>query len=81
MLGGNQELYRFLLSRLIDFFPTVTAGITNEIRNLITYRGISFITFFIYSFLALQLFYSVEHAMDVFRRRDIFFFRCSGRLL
>jgi membrane protein len=65
MLGGNQELYRFLLSRLIDFFPTVTAGITNEIRNLITYRGISFITFFIYSFLALQLFYSVEHAMDV----------------
>ena len=65
MLGGNQELYQFLLTRLTSFFPTVTAGITNEIRNLITYKGISVITFFIYGFLSLQLFYSVEHAMDV----------------
>ncbi len=65
MLGGNQELYRFLLSKLIGFFPAVTSGITNELRNLITYKGISMITFFIYGFLALQLFYSVEHAMNV----------------
>ena len=65
ILGGNQDLYNFLLSRLINFFPAVTSGITNEIRNLVTYKGISFITFFIYGFLALQLFYSVEHAMDV----------------
>jgi membrane protein len=65
LLGGNQELYQFLLSKLIDFFPAVTSGITNEIRNLVTYRGISFITFFIYGFLALQLFYSIERAMDV----------------
>jgi membrane protein len=65
MLGGNQELYHFLLSKLINFFPAVTSGITNELRNIITYRGISLITFFIYGFLALQLFYSVEHAMNV----------------
>ncbi len=65
VLGGNQELYQFLLSKLTNFFPTVTAGITDEIANLITYRGISVITFIIYGFLALQLFYSVEHAMDV----------------
>ncbi len=65
LLGGNQELYRYLLSRLINFFPAVTSGITNELRNLITYKGISMITFFIYGFLALQLFYSVEHAMNV----------------
>jgi membrane protein len=65
MLGGNQELYQYLLSRLTEFFPAVTSGITNELRNLITYKGISLITLIIYSFLALQLFYSVEHAMDV----------------
>ena len=66
MLGGNQELYDFLLSKLVGFFPTVTSGIAGELSNLITYnKGISFITFFIYSFLALQLFYSVERAMDV----------------
>lgn len=65
MLGGNQELYNFLLSKLVDFFPAVTSGITNELRNLITYKSISLITLFIYGFLALQLFYSVERAMDV----------------
>ncbi len=65
MLGGNEELYNFLLTKLVDFFPTVTSGITNELTKLITYKGISLITFIIYGFLALQLFYSVEHAMDV----------------
>lgn len=65
ILGGNEELYRFLLSKLVDFFPAVTSGITSELRNLITYKGISLITFLIYSFLSLQLFYSVEHAMNI----------------
>ncbi len=65
MLGGNEELYNFLLTKLIDFFPSVTSGITNELRHVITYKGISFITFILYGFFALQLFYSVEHAMDV----------------
>lgn len=65
VLGGNQELYNFLLSKLVGFFPAVTSGITGELKNLITYKGISLITFFIYGFLALQLFYSIERAMDV----------------
>jgi len=66
MLGGNQELYNFLLTKLVGFFPAVTSGITGEMGNLIAYnKGISFITFFIYAFLALQLFYSIERAMDV----------------
>ncbi|MDH4027319.1 MAG: YihY/virulence factor BrkB family protein [Nitrospirota bacterium] len=68
ILGGNQELYNFLLSKLGGFFPAVTSDITTELKNLITYRGISLITMFIYGFLALQLFYSVERAMDVIFR-------------
>ncbi len=65
ILGGNQDLYHYLLSKLVNFFPSVTSGITNELTKLITYKGISMITLFIYGFLALQLFYSVEHAMNV----------------
>lgn len=66
MLGGNQELYNFLLSKLVGFFPAVTSGITGELKNLITFnKGISVVTFVIYVFLALQLFYSIERAMDV----------------
>jgi hypothetical protein len=68
ILGENQELYRYLLSKVTTFFPDVTSGITDEMKKLITYKGISIITFFIYGFFALQLFYSAEHAMDVIFR-------------
>ncbi len=68
ILGGNQELYNYLLSRVTMFFPSVTSGITTELKNLIAYRGISMVTVFIYGFLSLQLFYSVEHAMNVIFR-------------
>ncbi|NOZ69394.1 MAG: YihY/virulence factor BrkB family protein [Deferribacteres bacterium] len=68
ILGGNRELYDFLLAKLINSFPKVTSGITSELRNVITYKGISWITSFIYGFLSLQLFYSVEHAMNVIFR-------------
>ena len=65
IMGENQEVYRFSLSRLISFFPSVTSGITNELRNIIIFKGISWITLFIYGFLSIQLFYSMERAMDV----------------
>lgn len=65
MLGQNQELYEFVLSRLVSFFPSVTSGITNELGNIITYKGISLITLLIYVFLSLQIFYSIEHSMNI----------------
>ncbi|MBI5196560.1 MAG: YihY/virulence factor BrkB family protein [Nitrospirae bacterium] len=65
LLGGNEEIYRFILARLVSLFPSVTAGITAELRNIITYKGISLLTVFVYAFLSLQLFYSMEHAMNV----------------
>ncbi|RJQ43943.1 MAG: YihY/virulence factor BrkB family protein [Nitrospiraceae bacterium] len=65
IMGGSEEIYRFSLSRLIGFFPAVTAGITNELKYIVTYRGITWISLGIYMFLSLQLFYSMERAMDV----------------
>ena len=65
IMGVNEEVYQFSLSRLISFFPSVTSGITNELRNVITFKGISWITIFIYGFLSIQLFSSLERAMDV----------------
>jgi len=64
-LGQNQDIYQYALSRLVSLFPSVTSGITNELRNIIIYKGISLITLFIYGFISLQLFYSMEHAMNV----------------
>lgn len=65
VMGQNEEVYRYSLSRLIAFFPSVTAGITNELRYIITYKGISWISLVSYMFLSIQLFYSMERAMDV----------------
>jgi membrane protein len=65
ILGKNQEIYQFALSRLISSFPSVTSGITTELGKIITYKSLSMITFFIYGFLSLELFYSMEHAMNV----------------
>ncbi len=65
ILGENIEVYQFALSRLISAFPAVTNNITVELRNIITYKGISMITLFIYGFLSLGLFYSMEHAMNI----------------
>ena len=63
-LGQNQDIYQYALSRLVSLFPSVTSGITNELRNIITYKGISLITLLVYGFISLQLFYSIEHAMN-----------------
>ncbi len=65
LLGGNEDIYRYTLTRLVNLFPTVTAGITTELKKIVTYKGISTVTLVIYGFLSLELFYSMEHAMNV----------------
>ncbi|RJQ20597.1 MAG: YihY/virulence factor BrkB family protein [Nitrospiraceae bacterium] len=78
IMGENVEVYRYSLSRLMNFFPSVTSEITDELRDIITYKGISWITLFIYGFLSIQLFYSMERAMNVIfrvpRRRHFLLF-------
>jgi membrane protein len=65
LIGENETLYQFVLTRLMNLFPSVTEGITAELRNIITFKGISLLMLCIYSVLSLQLFYSMEHAMNV----------------
>lgn len=65
LIGENQSLYQFVLSGLINLFPAVTDGITAELKNIITFRGISLLMLCIYGVLSLQLFYSIEHAMNI----------------
>ncbi|MDO8282303.1 MAG: YihY/virulence factor BrkB family protein [Thermodesulfovibrionia bacterium] len=64
-IGESQDLYQFALAGLISAFPSVTSSVTAELQNLIIFRGISFFTFLVYCFLSLQLYYSMEHAMNV----------------
>lgn len=76
VLGESQELYQYALAKLISAFPSVTRSVTAELKSLIIFRGISSFTFLVYCFLSLQLFYSMEHAMNVIfevpKKRHIF---------
>lgn len=79
LIGENQKIYDFALSRLISLFPSVTEEITTELGNVITYRGISILMLCVYGVLSLQLFSSIEHAINIIfriqkRRHFLLFF-------
>lgn len=64
MLGEYSELHRFLLQLLADLFPTVTHQITKEIGSVIGFKRIGFFTFLVYGFFSLELFFSLETAVQ-----------------
>jgi len=75
-LGQYHGLYKFLSSKLINFFPSITAGITKELGKLITFKGIGIFSFILYGILSYQLFSSLENALGMIfkvpKRRTFF---------
>lgn len=65
LLGHYQGFYQFLSDKLIDFFPIVTSGITNELKKLIVFKGIGTLSIFLYGLLSYQVFSSLENALNV----------------
>ena len=65
VLGHYQEFYLFFSNKLSNFFPEITSEITEELRKLIVYKGIGTLSLFLYGFLSLQLFASIEHALNI----------------
>lgn len=64
-LGGQGEFYQFLSSKLMSFFPKVTSQITEELRRLITYKGLGKFTLILYGVLSYGLFSSLESSIKV----------------
>jgi membrane protein len=64
-LGGNEELLRFFSAKLVGFFPKITHEITNELKKIISYKGIGQFTVILYAVLSYQLFSSLETATNV----------------
>ncbi len=65
LLGHYQGFYEFLSARLINFFPSITKGITHELSKLITFHGIGLLSLLLYGVLSFQVFASVENALHV----------------
>jgi membrane protein len=69
-LGYNEVFLRFFSAKLTGFFPSITYKITEELRNLISYRGLGTFTLILYGVLSYQLFSSLQTAVNtVFKIR------------
>lgn len=78
LLGHYPEFQAFVLGRLTNLFPSVTAGITNEIVKLISYKGLGKIGLVIYGFISYQVFASTENSLNVvFKVNQKRSFACS----
>jgi membrane protein len=65
LLGHYHEFYDFFAKRLIDFFPQITSGITTELGKLIAYKALGAFSLLLYGILSLQVFASMEHALNI----------------
>jgi len=69
-IGENQAFLKFFSAKLTGLFPSITYKITEELKKLISYRGLGPFTFILYGLLSLQLFSSLETAINtVFKTR------------
>ena len=64
-LGEHEELLKFFSAKLVGFFPKITHEITNELKKIISYKGIGQFTVILYAVLSYQLFSSLETAINV----------------
>jgi len=65
LLGYYYGLYQFFYSKLVDFFPSITSGITNELGKLIAFKGLGTFSIVLYGILSYQVFSSLENALNV----------------
>ncbi len=64
-LGHYQNFYQFFSNRLIYLFPDITSEITEQLGNLIAFKGIGAFSIILYGLLSLPLFSSIENALNI----------------
>lgn len=71
VLGSDDEIFRFILDRLLGVFPVVTEAVTAELKRLIQYRQVAYTSFALYALLSFQLYRGVYRALgSVFGMRE-----------
>lgn len=61
-LGQYPDFYRFFITKVSDFFPAVTSGVTNEVARLIAYHGFGEFSILLYGLLSFQVYASIERS-------------------
>jgi membrane protein len=63
-IGRDEVFLKFFSAKLAGFFPSITYKITEELRKLISYRGIGTFTLMLYGLLSFQFMSSMEKAVN-----------------
>ncbi|MBI4824734.1 MAG: YihY/virulence factor BrkB family protein [Nitrospirae bacterium] len=77
LIKEHQAFQGFFLEKLIGFFPQAVVGITEELKRLITFRGIGKWSIMVYFFFSYQFFIALQRAVNaMFKvKKQLSFFR------
>jgi len=70
ILGEHQAFFNFFLEKLTGFFPEITKDITEELRKIITFKGIGKLSLILYGFLSFEFFSTMQSAMNAVFKVD-----------
>jgi membrane protein len=71
VLGSDDEIFRFILERLLGVFPVVTEAVTAELKRLIQFKQVAVTSLVLYAFFSFQLYRGVHRALaSVFGTRE-----------
>lgn len=73
ILGSDDEIFGFILERILGLFPVVTEAVTVELRRLVQFKGVAFTSLALYAFFSFQLYMGVQRALaSIFGSREYF---------
>ena len=71
LVGHDEEFFKFITAKLLNFFPKAAQSIAKELRDAISFKGVGTFTLFAYGILSYQLYSSLESALNVvFKIKD-----------
>lgn len=83
-LGHYPEFNKFVLTKMINFYPDVTHSITDKFLEPVPSKGIGKFSLVLYGFLSYQVFASIENALHIIfkvKQKRIFLFSVFISLL
>jgi len=64
VLGENVGFFDFFTEKLVGLFPSITKGITAEIKKLIVFKGIGKTSLLLYALMSFQLYSAIHKSMQ-----------------
>jgi membrane protein len=71
LLGENREFFNYFVDEVLSLFPSITIGMTNELRKVIAFKSIGVFGVVIYAFVSFQLYRAMHISIQtIFKVTD-----------